>query len=78
MAAWDADRYIIRNDEPDRTEKQNDNTEEKCNESSINDRVRSEFMRQIGEKKKELDSLNQQRNKLQKEIELLEEMLEKI
>ena len=53
-------------------------TEQEPAEAALNDKVREQFIREINEKETELDSLNQKKEKLQKEIELLKEMLGKI
>ena len=55
-----------------------DDEEEKNIETAVNERILEEFTRQINEKKEELDQINQQKEKIRKEIELLEEMLERM
>ena len=47
-------------------------------ETTVNERMRGEFLRQINEKKAVLDDIGLKKAKLQKETELLEEMLGKL
>ena len=64
-------------DMPD--EESKDKTAEgKSIKAAVNKRIIEEFMRQINEKKAELDTINQQKERIRKEIKLLEEMLERI
>lgn len=76
LAAHKADQYAITT--KTKAIETLERSEEKRIETAVNERVREEFMRQITQKKVELDKINEQMVKLQKEIELLEEMFKKL
>ena len=52
--------------------------EESNIEAVVNKKIIEEFKKQINEKKAEFDKINQQKEKTRKEIQLLEEMLERM
>ena len=54
---------------------ENEKTEEDSFDTAVNTKVREEFIRQISEKKTELGNLVMKGERIQKEIELLEDML---
>ena len=64
----------LRFDDPEELET-DDNTQNASFETTVNEKVREEFKRQIREKKSELESLVIKGENIQKEIELLEDML---
>ena len=78
LAAHRTDKYIKKNSDPAKAAEEGKTTEEVRLETTVNARVREEFMQQIREKEKELEEVERKRLDLQKEIELLEGMLKRI